>query len=103
MSPRLQHATINNCSTSGTQVCHRCHDPRHIFCHLADSTKINVVIDPETGASLEYRHLMKGATKGIWTTLFTNELGRLANGVGTLMPTGANALSLIPKTKVPKN
>ena len=26
----------------------------------------NVVIDPTTGASLEYRHLVKGPTKAIW-------------------------------------
>ena len=27
--------------------------------------KIKTVIDPETGASLEYRHLMQGTTKDI--------------------------------------
>ena len=26
----------------------------------------NVVIDPTTGASLEYMHLIKGLTKAIW-------------------------------------
>ena len=65
--------------------------------------KIYAVIDPETGASLEYRNLMKGATKDIWATSLVNELGRLANNVGTRMPTGTNTLDFIPKIKVPKH
>ena len=32
---------------------------------------------------------------------FANELGRLANGVGTRIPTGSNTLGFIPKSKVP--
>jgi hypothetical protein len=39
----------------------------------------NAIIDPETGASLEYRHLLKIPTKvAAWTHSFANELGRLA-------------------------
>ena len=30
----------------------------------------NFVIDPKTGASLEYRHLIKGPTKAIWENSF---------------------------------
>ena len=65
------------------------------------SPAINVVLDPTTGASLEYRHLVTGDTADIWRTSFANKLGRLANGVGTRMPTGSNTLGFIPKSKVP--
>ena len=56
----------------------------------------NVVIDPTTGASLERRYLIKGPTKAIWEISFANEIGRLAQGVGTRMPTGTNTISFIP-------
>ena len=38
----------------------------------------NVVIDPTTGSSLEYRHLVKRPTKAIWENSFVNEIGGLA-------------------------
>ena len=44
---------------------------------------------------------MTGDTADIWRTSFANELGRLANGVGTRIPTGSNTLGFIPKSKVP--
>ena len=34
----------------------------------------NVVIDPTTGAALEYRHIVKGPTKAIWENSFANEI-----------------------------
>ena len=34
----------------------------------------NVVIDPTTGASLEYRNLVKGPNKAIWENSFANEI-----------------------------
>ena len=40
----------------------------------------NVVIDPTTGASLEYRHLIKGPTKSIWENSFANEIVQLVQG-----------------------
>ena len=61
----------------------------------------NVVIDPTTGASLEYRLLVKGPTKSIWENSFANEIGRLAQGVGTRMPYGTNTILFIPKDKLP--
>ena len=61
----------------------------------------NVVIDPTTGASLEYRHLVKGPTKAIWENLCANEISRLAQGVGTRMPYGTNTIFFILKDKVP--
>ena len=42
----------------------------------------NAIIDPITGASMEYRHLIKSLTqKEIWTRSFANKLRRLAQGV----------------------
>ena len=62
----------------------------------------NVVIDPTTGSSLEYRHLTKGSTKTISENPFENDILRLAQGVGTRMPYGTNAIFFIPKGKVPE-
>ena len=62
----------------------------------------NVVIDPTTGASLEYRNIIKGPTKDIRKNSFANEIGRLAQGVGTRMPYGTNTIFFIPKKKVPE-
>ena len=61
----------------------------------------NVVIYPTTGVSLEYRNLIKGPTKSIWEKLFANETGRLAQGVGTRIPSGTNIILFIPKEKLP--
>ena len=63
----------------------------------------NAVIDSTTEYSLEYRHLVKGDDKLRWTTGFANELGRLAQGVGTRMPTGTNTIRFIARNDVPKN
>jgi hypothetical protein len=46
--------------------------------HMANS-----VINEETGASLEYRHLINDAsTFTVWNEAAANEFGRLAQGVG---------------------
>mgnify|MGYP004177061623 CR=1 FL=1 len=63
----------------------------------------NAVIDPNTGFSLEYRHLVKGDDSAIWTTGMANELGRLAQGVGTRMPTGTNTIFFCNKSQIPNN
>ena len=61
----------------------------------------NVVTDPTTGASLEYRHIVKGPTKAIRENSFANEIGRLSQGVGTRMQSGTNTIFFIPKDKLP--
>ena len=61
----------------------------------------NSVIDALTGNSQEYRHLIKGPDRATWTTSYANELGRLANGVGTRMPNGTNTIKFIPSNAVP--
>ena len=69
--------------------------------NLQGHNQANVVIDPTTGASLEYMRLVKGPTKSIWDNSFANEIGRLTQGVGTRMPSGTNTIFFIPKDKVP--
>ena len=70
---------------------------------METSAAMNAVLDPTTGASLEYRHLMKTSAAPTWSTSFANELGRLVNGVGTRMTQGTNTMGFIPRHKVPKN
>ena len=67
------------------------------------SHQCNAVIDPTTGFSLKYRHLVKGDDSIRWTTGFANELGRLVQGVGTRMPTGTNTINFIARKDVPVN
>ena len=43
--------------------------------NIQEHHQANIVIDPTTGASLEYRHLVKGPTKAIWENSFANEIG----------------------------
>jgi hypothetical protein len=65
--------------------------------HMANS-----VINEETGASLEYRHLINDASNfTIWNEAAANEFGRLAQGVGNRID-GSNTLFFIPRQAVPK-
>jgi hypothetical protein len=65
--------------------------------HMANS-----VISEETGASLEYRHLVNDAsTFTIWNEAAVNEFGRLAQGFGEHI-TGSNTNLFIPRQAVPK-
>jgi hypothetical protein len=80
-----------------------------IFCPLAFPThpKIpkhmaNSVINEDTGASLEYRHLINDAsTFTIWNEVAANEFGRLAQGVRNRID-GSNTIFFIPRQAVPK-
>ena len=45
-------------------------------------------------------HLIKGPTRAIWENSFANEIGELAQGVGTSMPSGTSTIFFIPKGKV---
>ena len=52
---------------------------------------------------MEYRDLVKDpTTKKVWTRSMANELGRLANGVGTRMKTGTETIKFIKKSQVPQ-
>ena len=61
----------------------------------------NTVINTDTGQSLEYSNLRRGPDKDIWKTSLANDLGRLAQGVGTRVPTGTNTVFFIPRSTIP--
>jgi hypothetical protein len=61
------------------------------------------VVDEITGVSLEYRQLLKGNQPDLWIRAFANDLGMLAQGIGTRQPTGTNTFFIIPKAKVRAN
>ena len=49
-------------------------------------------INPDTGASLEYRHLIQGPDKDIWVKALENYFGRLAQRVKDRMPTSNSTI-----------
>ena len=61
-------------------------------CRQFDS---HTVIDDVTCQSLEHCHLSRGPNADVWSHSLGNNLGRLAQGVGTRMPTGTNTVFLI--------
>jgi hypothetical protein len=62
----------------------------------------NAVINEDTGASLEYRHLIQDETTfPIWNKAAANEFGRLAQCVGGRIE-GSNTIFFIPRNTVPK-
>ena len=60
----------------------------------------NVAIDPTSGQALEYRHLIHGPNGDTWIRALANDLGRLAQGVGTRMPTGTNTVLFVAKSDI---
>jgi hypothetical protein len=62
----------------------------------------NAIIDPTTGKSLEYRHLIKTDKATEWINSFANELGRLAQGVGK-REVGTNTIFFLPYQDIPED
>jgi hypothetical protein len=63
----------------------------------------SAIIDRETGATMEYRHLQKSPKhKQTWTTSFVNELGRLTQGVGGRVQ-GTNTVYFWPYRDIADN
>jgi hypothetical protein len=57
---------------------------------------LHAVVDPVTGASMEYRHLIHDpATKDIWEHSCANEFGRLAQGIRDIK--GTDTITFIHK------
>ena len=67
------------------------------------SNEANAVVDPNTGAVYKYCHLNKGPDAHIWKRSLANNLGCLAEGVGTRMPSGTNTIFYIHLSKIPKH
>ena len=59
------------------------------------------VINPDTGVSLEYRHLIQGPDKDIWVKALANDFGRLAQGVKDIIPTGNSTIFFIHPCEIP--
>ena len=60
----------------------------------------NSVIDANSGQSLNYRQLSCGPDKEVWIQSLSNDLGRLAQGVGTRIK-GTSTIFFMSKSKVP--
>jgi len=71
--------------------------------HAHSQHVINAIIDPSTGKSLEYRHLIANpSTAKTWDHSCANEFGRLCQGVGNRVK-GTNTLFFVPRNQIPKN
>ena len=57
----------------------------------------NTVVDEASGDLQEYIHLMHTPTKKVRETTLANNLGRLAQGVGTWMPKGNITISFVSR------
>jgi hypothetical protein len=69
---------------------------------LATNHFLGTIINKDTGAVLEYRHLVKNsATKSVRETSFTNKIGLLFHGIQDLK--GTNMCFFIQKLQVPTN
>ena len=71
---------------------------KDVFMHQA-----NYVLNEATGMLQDYRHLIRGPDKALWTKALANDLGQLAQGVGTRMPKGTNSIFFIPSKAIPKD
>jgi hypothetical protein len=62
----------------------------------------NAIINQDTGASMEYRHLIQDEiTFPVWNKAAENEFGRLEKGIGGRIE-GSNTIFFIPRNAVPK-
>ena len=96
LRPRTRPSPYNRWK-GGTQ-------PRYVsaLSHLIQKKdQANVVIDPASGQALKYRHLIRGPNGDTWIKALTNDLGRLAQGVGTRMPTGTNIVFFVAEFAIP--
>ena len=80
---------------------------RHLipsFQHLLTiESECNAVLDVAIGISREYRHLLRTPENKIWETALANDLGKLAQGVGTRMPKRNSIIRFVAHKTVPQN
>ena len=96
LRPRPNQSPYNRWQT-GTQLCYLA-----ALSHLLQQEeRANVIIDPVSGQALEYQHLICGPDGATWIKALANNLGRLAQGVGTCMPTGTNTVLFVAKSSIP--
>jgi hypothetical protein len=74
-------------------------------CFLVTHHQANAVIDQVTAQSYGYSHLITGKVTGhttrVWTKSFANELGQLADGIGTSITKDTNTIFFINCKQVP--
>ena len=75
-------ACISKYSYAAEQLAKTPEHPIHFKEYMACT-----VINPDTGISLEYRHLIQGPVTNIWEKALANDFGRLAQGVKDRMTT----------------
>ena len=75
--------------------------PHYPLRYRTNCTKPNSIIDTETGQALEYHYPRRVPNKSIWIRAYSNDLGRIAQGVGTRMPTGTNTIYFVALLAVP--
>ena len=63
---------------------------------------MNAVFDTAIENMLEHCQLIKNSDKEIWNKALANDLGRLAQGVGSRMKTGTNAIKFIHPKYIPQ-
>ena len=64
---------------------------------------MNSVVNKDMVISMDYRALSRGTYKEVWVRSFVNDLVRLAQGIGTKMPTGTSTLFFIPLDEILTN
>ena len=70
---------------------------------FATGKEYNAVLDKSTGIFQEYRHLLRTPAKKVWEIALANDLGRLAQGVGTRMLEGNSTIRFVTCNVVPQN
>jgi hypothetical protein len=105
--------TVPRYNTRALSLQHSAHQAQtlipRIFHTIAFTTHQNItmpmsnsVINEDTGASLEYRHIIKDdSTFTVWNKAAANEFGILAQGVGDRIE-GSNTFFFIPRQAFPK-
>ena len=74
----------------------------HIINNAEHVDQLNAVMQC-SGDLLEHYHLIKGPDSSMWKKSLANDLGRLAQGVGTRMKQGTNTISFMHQIIIPKN
>ena len=74
---------------------------RRAFSQLAKLRQSNAVLNTDTGKLEEYRTLRLGKDKNPWIHSFSNELGRLTQGIWDIK--GTDCITFIKRSDVPKH
>ena len=82
---------------------HICCSTRNYETEHAHTPLTNAVVDTHTGNMLEYRHFVVGPNKRIQIQSLANDLGRLAQEVGTCMLKGTNTIFFFRLSDIPNN